>query len=204
STIFGTDYFLLQGIQLNGLSQANIYGDDCNPSTNYPLVRLTNTATHDVFYGRTYDMSTMGVATGGSLQSVRFTVGGLPDGTYDLCVVANGIASFCVSFAYTRPRKPAFIDVRYKREFEFLGKLIYEGDPFERQDWVVDPELVELQMQVKLLQNSVARLSSLIQTKELPLVGKDIAKLANKNEEEAQETAGRRRRAAKKSRKNTA
>jgi hypothetical protein len=37
------DYYLLQGTQLNGLSQANTYGDDCQAATNYPLVRLRNT-----------------------------------------------------------------------------------------------------------------------------------------------------------------
>src|SRR5262249_41977484 len=88
-TIFGGDYYALQGTQLNGLSQANIYGDDCYPATNYPLVRLTNNTTHAVYYARTYEFSTLGVATGASLQSARFTVGGLPDGSYDLCVVAN-------------------------------------------------------------------------------------------------------------------
>ena len=36
------DYYLLTGTQLNGLSQANTYGDDCYPATNYPLVTLTD------------------------------------------------------------------------------------------------------------------------------------------------------------------
>ena len=77
------DYYLVQGTQLNGLSQANIYGDDCYPATNYPLARLTNAATHQVLYCRTHDFSTMGVATGSSLQSCRFTPAGVPAGTYE-------------------------------------------------------------------------------------------------------------------------
>ena len=35
-----TDYILVQGTQLNGLSQANIYGDDCYPATNSSSSRI--------------------------------------------------------------------------------------------------------------------------------------------------------------------
>jgi hypothetical protein len=39
----------------------------------------------------------MGVATGFSIQSTNFTVPcGIPVGTYNLCVIANGIQSDCV------------------------------------------------------------------------------------------------------------
>jgi hypothetical protein len=60
----GIDYYLLHGTQLNGLSQANIYGDDCTPATNYPLVRLRSVRTGEVYYCRTYDFSSMAVSTG--------------------------------------------------------------------------------------------------------------------------------------------
>jgi hypothetical protein len=97
--------YILQGTQLNGLSQANIYGDDCYPATNYPLVQLTNTQTHRVHYCRTSEFSTMGVATGASLQSAHFTADDVPNGTYELRVVANGISSNAFSFDYHRPTK---------------------------------------------------------------------------------------------------
>ena len=67
----GTTY-TISGTQFNGLSQANAYGDDTQNATNYPLVRITNHATGHVFYARTHDHSTMGVATGGTIVSTQF------------------------------------------------------------------------------------------------------------------------------------
>ena len=87
--------YTLQGRQINGLSQANSYGDDATMATNYPIVRLQGGG--KVFYCRTFGHSTMGVATGLSVQSTNFKVPcGVPDGLYSLCVVANGISSDCV------------------------------------------------------------------------------------------------------------
>jgi len=67
---------------------------DALSATNYPLVRITNTATHHVFYARTHDHSTMAVATGAANVSTMFDV---PDaaetGASTIEVVANGIAS---------------------------------------------------------------------------------------------------------------
>jgi hypothetical protein len=85
----------LTGIRLNGLSQACAYGDDAAMATNYPLVRLRAAAPGNaVIYGRTRDHSTMGVATGGRPQSTDFMVpADTPAGSYQLEVVANGIAS---------------------------------------------------------------------------------------------------------------
>ena len=174
------DYYLLQGTQLNGLSQANVYGDDCQPATNYPLVRLHNTSTGHVFYARTYQFSTMGVATGASAQSCRFKLSGVPYGQYDLSVVANGISSHATSFSHNPPNKPYFVDHGLKEVFEHYGKLIYEGDPFNWRDWVVDPEeVVRLKQQVNQLQNSVTRLNSLISAKQLPQVGVKVAREAS-------------------------
>jgi hypothetical protein len=170
------DAFVVTGTQLNGLSQANLYGDDCYPATNYPLVRLRNVATNEVAFARTYDFSTMGVATGAALQSFRFVPPNVPDGTYELTVIANGISSVGVPFQWARPRKPDILDVGLKREFEHLGKIIYEGDPWDRRQWVVDPEIEVLRNQVKALQNSVQRLTTMIPARELPQVGREVAK----------------------------
>jgi hypothetical protein len=66
--------YTLQGQQINGLSQAVGYGDDAASATNYPLIRIRNKTTGHIFYCRTFDHSTMGVATGTSIQSTTFHV----------------------------------------------------------------------------------------------------------------------------------
>jgi hypothetical protein len=86
--------YRLYGRQLNGLSQACTYGDDQQMATNYPMVRMWGR--HDVgaVYCRTFDHSTMGVATGKVVHHTHFEVPEhLPDGDYRLVVIANGIAS---------------------------------------------------------------------------------------------------------------
>jgi len=86
--------YVLSGTQFNGLSQACSYGDDAQMATNYPLVRVTNTATNKVRYLPTAHHSTMGVATGAATVTTNVTVpGDLPAGEYTMVVVANGIAS---------------------------------------------------------------------------------------------------------------
>ena len=62
-------------------------------ATNYPLVRLTNHATHHVTYLRTHDHSSMAVASD-RVSSTHFDVpAGVESGLSTLEVVANGIAS---------------------------------------------------------------------------------------------------------------
>lgn len=86
--------YTLKGQQLNGLSQAVGYGDDAASATNYPLVRIRNKVTGHIFYCRTFDHSTMAVATGTSIQSTTFHVPyNIELGDSEIYVVANGIAS---------------------------------------------------------------------------------------------------------------
>ena len=92
--------FKVEGMQLNGLTEGAYYGDDVQCSTNYPLVRITDmSGTGKVYYGRTYNHSTMGLATSLTPVSTHFFP---PDtllaGTYALQVTANGIASAPVPF----------------------------------------------------------------------------------------------------------
>lgn len=88
----------ISGRQFNGLSQAAAFGDELETSTNYPLVRLTNTATGHVFYARTHDHSSMGVATGNQRVSTNFDVpAAMETGSCTLEVVANGIPSPAVT-----------------------------------------------------------------------------------------------------------
>jgi hypothetical protein len=90
--------FTLTGRQLNGLSQASVYGDDVQNSTNYPIVRARNTLTCSVSYWRTANHSTMGIGTGAIEVSTTFTVPSTIDqGTYELVVIANGIPSDAVT-----------------------------------------------------------------------------------------------------------
>src|SRR5262249_20920258 len=90
----GSNRFTLTGTQLNGISEGASYGDDNEMSTNYPIVRLTNPSTGRVFYARTSDWSSTGVATGSKPVSVDFTLpAGVDPGVYYLSAIANGIAS---------------------------------------------------------------------------------------------------------------
>jgi hypothetical protein len=93
SVVRGSTY-QVSGTQFNGLSQANALGDEHQTSTNFPLVRITNAATEHVFYARTHDHSTMGVATGSATVYTYFDVpSDMETGAATLEVVANGIPS---------------------------------------------------------------------------------------------------------------
>jgi len=63
-------------------------------ATNYPLVRLRSEVNGKEYYCRTFDHSTMAVATGPAIVSTNFKVPfDVPHGNADLVVIANGIAS---------------------------------------------------------------------------------------------------------------
>jgi Kelch motif len=92
--------YKIAGTQFNGLSQANAFGDEFQTNTNYPLVRITNTASGHVIYARTHDHSSMGVATGKAIITTQFDIPAAAEvGASTLVVVANGIASAPVSVA---------------------------------------------------------------------------------------------------------
>jgi len=155
-TAAGTDHYLLRGTQLNGLSQANIYGDDCYPATNFPLVRLRSRQSNQVYFCRTYDFSTLGVATGGDLESVRFDVSQVPFGDFELCVIANGISSHCVSFCHRRTEKPCEGGGKHDRG---CGCGAVADCCCEESK--IDPQLARLTADLKALQRSLQRIGSL-------------------------------------------
>jgi hypothetical protein len=96
--------YTLSGTQLNGLTQASAYGDDYQSATNYPLVRITSTATGAVVYARTFGMTMMSVAPHAP-SSVRFTLpAGIRAGASILVVIANGLASAPVHVSITTSR----------------------------------------------------------------------------------------------------
>ncbi len=98
--------YKITGTQFNGWGQAMSFGDEYQNPTNYPLVRITNNASGDVFYARTHDHSTMGVATGSKLVWTYFDVPSkIGTGASTLVVVANGIASKPVDVTVSGSRK---------------------------------------------------------------------------------------------------
>lgn len=98
ATLFPGSSYSISGLQFNGLTQGSAYGDESQNATNYPLVRITNTASGHVFYARTHDHSTMAIATGSSAVSTQFNVPASAEiGPSTLTVVANGIPSVPVS-----------------------------------------------------------------------------------------------------------
>jgi len=100
----------LTGYGLNGISAGAAYGDDAQMNSNYPLVRMTNSA-GNVYYARTYNWSSSGVMTSNKVVTTEFSLpANLPAGTYSLVAVANGIASDPVLFS-TPLTAPAIVSV---------------------------------------------------------------------------------------------
>jgi hypothetical protein len=98
ATVTHGQSYSISGTQFNGLSAGAAYGDDAQMGSSYPLVRITNNTSGHVFYARTHDHSTMGVATGKKKVSTHFDVpSGIETGASSVAVVANGIASTAVA-----------------------------------------------------------------------------------------------------------
>ena len=98
STVVRGQTYMIFGRQFNGLSQAAAFGDEYETATNYPLVRIKNIATGHIFYAKTHDHNTMGVATGAVPTFTHFDVpAGMETGPSTLVVVANGIPSLPVN-----------------------------------------------------------------------------------------------------------
>ncbi len=86
--------YTLYGRQITGLSQAVSYGDDAQMATNYPIIRVRNTASGHIFYCRTSNYATMGVNTGTVIENAQFTIpSGAELGASQITVIVNGIPS---------------------------------------------------------------------------------------------------------------
>jgi len=86
----------IKGTQFNGLTQGAYYGDDNQNNSNFPLVRITDSAGH-VFYCRTHNW-TSGLGTGKTIVSTLFDVpSSIALGAATLRVVTNGIPSAAVA-----------------------------------------------------------------------------------------------------------
>ncbi len=86
-------------MRLNGVSQGAYYGDDAQAATNYPIVKVVNTATGDVTYARSVNFALMSVDPKAKDNSAQFSLPSVDgEGTQQpLSVVANGIPSTPVS-----------------------------------------------------------------------------------------------------------
>ena len=94
SSVTRGNSYVVSGTQFNGLSQGSAYGDDVQVASNYPLVVIRNSKTGHIFFARTHDHSTMGVATGSKTVSTHFDVSAATEtGAGSLFVIANGIRS---------------------------------------------------------------------------------------------------------------
>jgi hypothetical protein len=89
--------YVVSGFNFNGFSQGAAYGDDSQAATNYPLVRITNRITLNVYYARTHDHSTMAVAFSGGVFTNFDVPRNMESGLSDFEVVCNGIASPAVT-----------------------------------------------------------------------------------------------------------
>jgi hypothetical protein len=101
TTLAAGSSYTVSGLQLNGLTQDAAYGDDYQSATNYPLVRITITATGHVFYARTSGMTTMSVQPRIKSSANFLVPTGIETGPANLSVVANGIASAPVAVTVT-------------------------------------------------------------------------------------------------------
>jgi hypothetical protein len=97
--------FMIAGKLFNGISEGACYGDDWQMATNYPIVRLTS-GTNE-YYARTTNWNRVGaVMTGNAEDTAYFTIpSGIPNGTYSVQVIANGIAS--AGYNLTLPCTPS-------------------------------------------------------------------------------------------------
>jgi len=99
--------FHLTGTGLTGISEGAAYGDDEQMNSNYPLVRMTNNVSGNVYYARTYNWNSTSVQTGSRVIATEFSLPqNLPAGAYSLSVVANANPSVATNFTYSPPPVP--------------------------------------------------------------------------------------------------
>jgi hypothetical protein len=93
TTLVHGQSYMLSGKQLNGQSQGAYYGDDTQGSTNYPIVKIVNSATGDVIYARTSNFSSMSIANVNPSSATFAVPATIETGPSQLYVIANGIPS---------------------------------------------------------------------------------------------------------------
>ncbi|HXB99915.1 MAG TPA: choice-of-anchor D domain-containing protein [Terriglobales bacterium] len=107
---------VLSGVQLNGLSENNAYGDDYQGRTDYPLLQFEQVAApHTVYFATTHNESTHSIAPG-TTNSTEFDVpSGLTAGSYNVTAIANGIPSNSIEVnvvgGFSLTASPSFVNV---------------------------------------------------------------------------------------------
>jgi len=89
----GSGTYELTGTQLHGFDEGSSYGDDAEMSSNFPLVRFESAGGSTITYARTFGWAPAVVGLGSTPQTTQFKLPSLADGSYNLVVVVNGIAS---------------------------------------------------------------------------------------------------------------
>ena len=101
STITIATKYSIRGLQLSGLTQGTQFGDEFQNPTNFPLVKIVNRNSGDVFYATTSNFSSTSIAPM-TPSTFDFTIdSNFEDGPSKLYVVANGIASDPVDVTIT-------------------------------------------------------------------------------------------------------
>jgi hypothetical protein len=94
--------YMLQGQRLNGLSEANMYGDDYQAASNYPLVNKKRNTTGVIYFANTHDDVGVGYpAHSINPNTVTYTHFDVPchipnlnsEEQFTLNVITNGIKS---------------------------------------------------------------------------------------------------------------
>jgi hypothetical protein len=89
---------------------------------------MTNNASGKVYYARTYNWSSTSIQTGSTLVSTLFRLpADLPDGSYSLVIVANGIASDPISFPGSVWVDFSYTGALQNGTFTFPYKLLASG-----------------------------------------------------------------------------
>jgi hypothetical protein len=96
----------LTGQGFNGLSEGAMFGDDEQMACNYPLVRLTNNTSGNVYYARTYNWTSTTVQNTNVVATELALPQNLPPGNYSLVVTAVGNPSVAQAFKYAPPPAP--------------------------------------------------------------------------------------------------
>jgi hypothetical protein len=89
--------FTMTAQRMNGLSEAVAYGDDAQPATNYPIVRITIDSSHHVFYCRTFNHSTRAIGPNVTGTTSFRVPSNTELGAAHIQLIANGIASASVA-----------------------------------------------------------------------------------------------------------
>ena len=85
--------YLMSGTQLNGLTEGSYYGDDVNAAVNFPVVRIVNNSSSNVYYAKTFNHSTRSIAPNAVVHTNFTVASGTALGASKLYDVGAGIAS---------------------------------------------------------------------------------------------------------------